>query len=147
MYCTRNDIEQTRIPTARLLELVDDEGLQIDSDEVVGRIEAAIADASAKIDAMLNGAYSTPLSSPAHPLITSLATDIAAFRLWSRREGEPPKTVIVAYTDAIRTLEMLRREKLAGNDMLYAAAQQADSLAMVDAPEAQFSPPKLAGML
>lgn len=145
MYCTRNDIEVARIAVDRLIQLCDDEGLGADNDLIIERIDAAIASAAARIDSLLAGAYSTPLN--AHPLITSLAVDIAAFQLWGRRDGEPSKSVVMYYADAIKTLEMLRKEKLKNNDMLFPPTSSGDTIVLVDAPEAQFSPSKLSGML
>lgn len=147
MYCTRDNIEITRIAADRLLELCDDERIGADNDAIIARINAAIAGASTKINSLLCGAYSVPLQLPPPQLITSLAVDIAAFLLWSRREGDVPKPIMQCYTDAVRMLEMLRKEKLQNNDMLYPAADAVDSTVLVDAPVAQFSRTKLDGML
>lgn len=69
------------------------------------RIAGALDDASAEIDAYLQGRYELPLTHiPA--VLPRLACDIARYRLWDDRASEEVRD---RYKDAVRMLEMIAK--------------------------------------
>jgi len=107
MYCTIEDIKR-QIPEATLRTLTDDEG----TGEVnISRVEQAIADAGAEIDAYLQTQYKVPLS-PVPEIVRKMAVDIAVYNLFSRRgfaEDSGDKVVQDRYKAAVRLLENIAR--------------------------------------
>ena len=109
-YCTQTDIEQTRIPTATLVDLTDDVGLGVVD---TGVVDAAIAEAGELIDAHLRPRYTLPLAA-VPPVLRGIAADIAAYVLYGRRQDtlETPERVAAAYRDAVRRLTDIRDGRL-----------------------------------
>ncbi len=71
------------------------------------RLEAALADADAMIDAALVPAYDLPL--PDCPLLTAIAADLARARLY---DEEPPKQVLGAASAARGQLKKIAEGKV-----------------------------------
>lgn len=101
-YATQDDLA-TRYGANELLQLADRDG---DGIADPGVIEGALAEASAEIDLYLQGRYALPLT---HPLLTTLACDIARYRLW---KDEATDRVRNAATDARRMLDHLASGKI-----------------------------------
>ncbi len=79
MYCTQDDL-LALIPPGELAQLTTDAGSEPDA----AVVNAAIAQAGAEIDAYLAVRYRLPLAAVPDRL-KSLAADIAAYHLYSRR--------------------------------------------------------------
>lgn len=89
-----------RFGLAELVRLTDADG--------VGRIDkgaffAALADATAEVDAYLGKRYMTPLS-PVPALIIQVTADLARYKLHA---DNAPDSVLARYRDGIRTLDRL----------------------------------------
>ncbi|MBF0481272.1 MAG: DUF1320 domain-containing protein [Desulfovibrionaceae bacterium] len=110
-YCTQDDIA-ARITLEMLIQLSDDSIPPSQVDGVV--LGAVVAEVGEIIDGHLRGRYTLPLA-PLPPLLTSIACDLAAYKLWARRpetHGEPPKTVVKDEKDARQMLRMIQSGKL-----------------------------------
>lgn len=110
-YCTIEDLKRL-IPEEELAQLADDENLApvaIDPRDarcaaIIARLEQAIAQADADIDAYLSGRYAVPLS-PAPAVARKLSADIAVYNLYSRRLETIPETRSERYKNAVRMLD------------------------------------------
>lgn len=107
-YCTVED----------LISLVDEETVkQLTDDEDVGvinqsRVDKAIADAGAEIDAWLATRYTVPLAStPA--VINKCAVDIAIYNLYSRRVEKMPEVRSDRHKNAVKVLENVSKGVIA----------------------------------
>lgn len=115
MYCTIEDLKR-RLPESVLIELTDDEGsepagLDQAGEEIIARLNEAIADATNEINGYCQARYPVPFD-PVPGFIRKLAVDIAAYNLFSRRgysEDSADKSVIDRYRAAVRTLENIAR--------------------------------------
>lgn len=104
-YATREDIE-TRRGRELLLVIADrDDGGAVDDEAV----DAALLDASAKIDSYIGGRYSLPLATTP-PLLVHYAVDMAVYYLADRAalNAEEHRK---RYEDAISQLEEIRDGK------------------------------------
>lgn len=105
MYATLSDL-LGQVSERVLVSLTDDEGTgQIHT----GRVEQAIADASARIDAYCQARYTVPFA-PVPDVIRRLCVDIAIYNLFSRRgfeENSADEAIIRRYKDAVRMLEQI----------------------------------------
>ncbi|MBU6167193.1 MAG: DUF1320 family protein [Alphaproteobacteria bacterium] len=82
--------------------LTDEDGLgRIDAARVAG----ALADAGAEIDGYVSSRYALPVT-PAWPMLTTIAFDLAIARLWQAR-GDAPGGVAEAAAAARRQLKMI----------------------------------------
>lgn len=129
MYCTLEDL-LGQVSEQVLVGLTDDEGIGAVH---VGRVEQAIADATARIDAYCQARYPVPFN-PVPAVIRRLCIDIAVYNLFSRRgfrEDSADEAVIRRYKDAIRMLE-----QIATGSVRIGAAQPPPShgVAMVSRP-------------
>lgn len=108
-YITRSDLD---VPFDVLLQLTDDEGAGSINDEVIAK---AITNAEADVDGYAGGRYSLPLS-PVTDKVKQLAHDIAVWRLYTRRDFDPPESVKQRYEAAIKFLRDLKdgKAQLAG---------------------------------
>lgn len=107
MYCTLDDLK-ARVPEAVLIGLTDDEGA---GTVHAGRVQEAIDAAGALVDSYAQARYPVPFN-PVPRIIKDLAVDIAAYKLFARRgydEESADRSVVQAYKDAVRFLEMLAR--------------------------------------
>jgi phage gp36-like protein len=103
-YCTQTEIEKL-IPRALLVELTDDEnlgGVNLD------RLDEAISQADAEIDAYISRRYSVPVE-PVPALLRKLSGDMAVYHLYSRTVQSMPEVRRERYTDAVRRLEAIAR--------------------------------------
>ena len=98
MYATVDDI-RNGLPEARLIELTDDENTGA---VVVSRIEDAIADADAEIDAALGASFT---GEPVPTILTRLSVDMAIYHLYSRVAEDMPELRRERYLDARRILK------------------------------------------
>lgn len=106
IYCTPEDIEK-QISKATLIQLTNDNCEQNTVDTVV--CEEALIYSSTLIDGYLRGKYKLPLNNQ-FPLLRIIAIDLSIYRLYSRRIfTEIPETISVAYKNAIKTLEDLKK--------------------------------------
>lgn len=103
-YCTIEDIKKL-LPEADLVQLTDDEGAGTINPQ---RLEEAIAQADAEIDAYLSGKYAVPLA-PVPALVKKLSADIAVYNLYSRRLEQIPETRAERHRNAVRMLEGIAR--------------------------------------
>lgn len=69
------------------------------------KITQALEDASAEIDAYLQGRYALPLAN-VPTVLPRLACDIARYRLWEDKSSEEVRD---RYKDAVRMLEMIAK--------------------------------------
>jgi phage gp36-like protein len=107
MYCTQANIID-RIDEATLVHLTDEAGAgEVDQTKV----DAAIADADATIDAYCQGRYTIPLT-PVPAKILQVSVDIALFNLYSRSDLEMPEVRKERNKEAIRFLEMAAAGKI-----------------------------------
>lgn len=85
-YATREELEARLAPDV-LAALADDDG-----DEAVdaGVLEAALADASAEINQLLDGRYVTPIN-PFPPILTRWCVDLAIAHLFLRKRQALPE--------------------------------------------------------
>jgi phage gp36-like protein len=107
-YCTIDDLKE-RLPEAKLVELVDDEGAGALTPKGQQRIDRAIADAGSEIDGYCMARYPVPFE-PVPAIIRKLAVDIALYNLFSRRgfdEESPDRIIVTRYRDAVRLLQNL----------------------------------------
>lgn len=84
MYCSAADMEDL-LSVAVLIQLTDDEGLRVVH---AGRVEKAISDASAEINAYCAQRYTVPID-PVPDILRKISVDIAAYNLHSRRKQMP----------------------------------------------------------
>jgi len=99
-YSTLDDLKKL-IPEEILVQLTDDEETGSVNQ---ARIDEAIAQADAEINAYCSPRYEVPFS-PAPELVRKLSVDIAIYNLYSRRAEEIPATRSERYKNAIRQLE------------------------------------------
>jgi phage gp36-like protein len=131
MYCTRDDIENKRLPRAYVLQLTDDENLG-EFDDSTGavppngntplwsnsasavnrRVEEAIEDATNEIDSYLSAVYAVPLAGNIPHIINTLAVSIATYYLYLRRGNDLPDSVQNAYTNAVNMLKQFAARKI-----------------------------------
>lgn len=72
---------------------------------------AAAADADAVIDAHCQKKYDVPFSTTP-PLIERIAVSLTVFYLYTRRENDPPETVMTLYNEARADLLAIRDNKI-----------------------------------
>ncbi|MCD8024746.1 MAG: DUF1320 domain-containing protein [Candidatus Gastranaerophilales bacterium] len=107
-YSTLENLEAV-IPEQELINLTSDTAppLEIDTD----KINAALSFADEMINAYLRNKYILPLTYI--PLIiVQIATDIAAYRLYSRRPKKLPEHIKEGYESAIKTLSAIQKEQM-----------------------------------
>lgn len=137
-YCNVGDI-QARIGEATLRTLSDrDQTGQVD----VACVAAAIADASAEIDAYIQARYPTPLS-PVPAVIKQCAVKLTVYELYSRGGYDPEQQPAVAL-DRKDTIDFLKR-LASGLATLGVPTPAKDAAAVVSAPPRVFSREKLEG--
>lgn len=100
MYCTLADIKEL-IPEEIIIQLTDDEDAGVVNQ---ARVDAAIEQADAEIDAYCGTRFSVPFTE-VPDLIKKISVDIAIYNLYSRRVEEIPDTRSQRYKNAIRQLE------------------------------------------
>lgn len=122
-YATRSEM------VARFgAEEIDD----LDTDDGV-RIESALADASAEIDAMISGLYTLPLPPGTYPALRAIAVRIAREGLY---DEDTPDAVTRAATQARSDLAALGDERAHLIDQSGAAvAQRRDDRAQIVGPD------------
>lgn len=104
-YCTVDDLLRLRMSNEQLIQLTDDANTGSYNQDMV---TAAIAAAQEEIDGYLRGRLALPLN-PVPPLITSVASALAAYDLFRRRfNTECPDSVRADYKDAIAKLEKIQ---------------------------------------
>ncbi|MGE5509941.1 MAG: gp436 family protein [Bacteroidota bacterium] len=100
-YATREDIE--KVYSVELLDIIADlDASGTPSDEAV---TAALAEVSSEIDTYVGVLYPVPVS-PAPPILTLLARDMAVYRL-SLQAGKRTLEMRQRYEDAIKLLERI----------------------------------------
>src|SRR5258706_5992693 len=89
-----------QISNAQLIQLTDDDrtGL-VDA----AKVDKAISDAESEINGYVATRYAVPVAAPVPDLVKKLATDIAVYSLWRRRQ-KVPEIVRTAYEDAMKKL-------------------------------------------
>jgi len=122
-YCTTANISD-RIGETVLTQLTDDAGAGEVDDALVA---AAIAAASATIDAYCQGRYTVPLS-PVPAKITDLCVDIAAYDLYSRSDLVMPEIRKDRQSAAIRFLEKVAAGTIALGATTPAPADTSNSV-------------------
>ena len=122
-YCTAEQIEKQRIPAEQLIQLTDDD----ERDEInTAVVDEIIASESATIDGYLRGRYTLPLAEPSL-VLTGIALDLCAYRLYSRRMAlDVPEHINRANTSAISKL----RSIASGALKLDAGTQTSGSVAV-----------------
>lgn len=106
MYCTIEDLK-TVVPEQDMIELTDD---MIPAQTIIAaNVNKAISDAGEMIDGYLRARYALPLS-PVPGLISTLACDIAVYRLYARKvKLTPPEGVSERYKNALKQLEQIQK--------------------------------------
>lgn len=105
-YCTQADIEEV-VAASELIQLTDDAGAAVDAD----RVERAVADADATVDAYCQGRYAIPLT-PVPDKIRQVSVDIAVYNLYARRGDAIPELRKDRYREALRFLERAAEGKI-----------------------------------
>lgn len=134
-YCTLSDIEA---PQDDLVELTDDAGIGVIDETVVDR---AIAKAGELIDGYLRGRYTLPLD-PVSGLVTTLAADIALYRLYARRPRlTVPESLADRYKNALKVLDNIQKGAITLGASGTSEAPAATTVGgpQVSAPERVFS--------
>lgn len=131
-YCTRADLE-ARLGPHLLRELTDLETTGAANDS---RIQQAILDASAQVDAYAAMRYPVPFS-PVPEFIRRVAIDLAVHRLFEARgfDAQADGAIVEAHRAAIRFLEHLA----AGRVSIGAAQPPKDQGASLHAAERRFT--------
>ena len=102
-YCTLNDLKNM-LPETELIQLTDDEKLGVVNS---GRVDAAIAEASATVDVFARrGGYAVPMTDTA--LALGLARTLAIYNLMLRR-NVVPKNWQTAYDQATGVLKEIAK--------------------------------------
>jgi len=83
-YATATDL-RTRFGACEIDQLLDQDADGVPDE---GRLEAALADAGAQIDARLAEAYDLPLPEGPYPLLVGIACDLARARLYDDVENK-----------------------------------------------------------
>lgn len=108
MYITRVDL-LTQLTELQLVQLTDDEKNGVAND---GRVDKAITDAEAECNGYFATKYKVPIEdtvgSPLPQLVKKLATDVAVWNLWRRRQ-RVPDDVSKAYDVARETLQQIAK--------------------------------------
>lgn len=142
-YATRKDLE-ARYGLAEIADLARDED---------GRIESALADAAAEIDAALATLYVIPLASTAEaegdaattwPALTGIACDLARARLYDDRESEAVTNRKRSARARLRALAEDKGTLVNGNG--DRAARRATARAERAGPDPVMTPDNLAGL-
>ena len=107
MYSSLNDIKKL-LPDSLIIQLTDDEDINAINQE---RVDAAIYQADAEIDADCGNRYSVPFTT-VPPIIQKHSVDIAIYNLYSRRVEEIPKTRADRYKNAKESLEGIASGKI-----------------------------------
>lgn len=106
-YSTIEDIKKM-LPEAELLRLTDDE----DAGAInTARVDEAIAQADAEIDAYVGARYSVPLAG-APEFIRKASVDLAIYNLHSRTALALPEVRRERYTNTVRLLEGISSGKV-----------------------------------
>lgn len=109
MYSNLKDILNI-IPEKELVNLTNDE---ITSDSKINQdvLNLAINHADNLIDCALRVKYKLPLSF-VPPVITTLSTDISAYRVYIRRPADIPEHIVKNYDKALSILEKISTGKM-----------------------------------
>jgi phage gp36-like protein len=105
-YCTVDDIRE-QIGEVQLIQLTDDEGTGTVAEQ---RITRAIEDAGQEIDGYIGAGRRVPLS-PVPAVIRKIATGIAAYNLYARRDLVP-EARLERYRSAVHFLEQVAAGKV-----------------------------------
>ena len=107
-YTTLENI-QTIIPMRELINLTND---TTPATEVgTEKVESAISYADELVNSFLRNKYILPLSY-VPMIITQISTDIAAFRLYSRRPSKLPEHIQNSYEEAKKLLLSIQKEQI-----------------------------------
>lgn len=139
-YATATDMVE-RFPEQRLAELTDDNAVAVN----LGRLDQALADASAEIDTYLGRRYVLPLTRQA-PVLIPIACDIAYWRLMSFQPQATTEDPARRHKAAVALLTAIG----AGDAELYAdgpvsAGGPSASAAIVSGPRRIFDRDSLRG--
>ncbi len=138
-YCTQADILNLLNETV-LIQLSDDDGAgEIDT----AKVERAIADADAAIDAYCQDRYVIPLD-PVPPRIRQIGVDLAAYNLYSRSDLEMPEIRKERNKEAIRFLEKVAEGKIRLGAATPAPANTGHAVSM-DADDRIFTRDRMSG--
>lgn len=133
-YCTQTDIED-QLPKPDLIALTDDEGFGEVSSV---RLDRAINDAEAVIDAHCQSRYPLPLT-PVPAIIRRICVDLAIYNLFSRRvDDDLPKVRESRKDDAMRFLKEITTGLLPLGAVTPAPSASSQA-AIVSAPTRLFS--------
>lgn len=140
-YSTIDDI-RALLPEDELMALSDDEGL---GEPSLSRVEVAIEQADAEIDAHCAVRYSVPVT-PTPLALKRLSVDMAVYHLYSRAVVNVPAVREMRYKNAVRHLEGISKG-LISLGLNEAAEAATDSGAMSNKAEGSnmFSREKLEG--
>ena len=110
-YCTLENITSL-IPMQELINLTNDETLARDVKEInTKQAENAISYADEIINSYLRNKYKLPLKF-VPPILTQIAVDLTAFRLYSRRPRKLPEHIKDSYDVAINLLKNIQKETM-----------------------------------
>lgn len=120
-YATNADLLQ-RVTPAELVQLTcDDDTKTLDQTKV----DAAIAEASGKVEGYCRARYVTPLQTSQE--VTAIVRDIAIYLLFSRRPQKMRDTVRQLYEDAISLLKDVSTGKASLDQPVGAAIPQSST--------------------
>ncbi len=113
MYCSINDLLKEFTTT----ELSDLTGYTSSSGGYDDRINTAINNASATIDAYLSDKYQTPIAEPVPELIKIIAIDLTIYNLYENafKTSEIPNTIVWRKSEANKMLNDLKNGTLSIN--------------------------------
>jgi phage gp36-like protein len=140
-YSTQTDIIKL-LPEDTLIQLTDDEGVGVVSDE---RVSEAISQADAEIDSYCGSRYAVPFATTPD-IVKKISVDLAIYNLYSRKVEEIPATRSDRYKNAIRQLEGIASGKISiGEDPAPTGATSSGAEVNISSEDRTFTRDKLAG--
>lgn len=138
-YCTLADIEKA-VPEETVVQLTDDEGLGVVDQ---ARVDEAIDQADAEIDAYCAARYKTPFST-VPDVVKKLSADIAVYNIYSRKMEDIPAARSERYKNAVRMLEGISKGTVSlGEDPAPEASTEGQQTADITGADRTFSRDKL----
>jgi phage gp36-like protein len=106
-YATQDNLVPLRMTESDLIELTDDDNTGAVNTTIV---DAALEEASGKVDSYCRNRYVTPLQSSDD--VVALTTDIAVYLLFSRRRDARPNEIVrQRFEDAMKFLSDIATKK------------------------------------
>jgi len=138
-YCTLDDIKDM-MDAEEIIRFTDDADAGVVNTSVTDK---AIAGADALIDSHIGTRYTVPVS-PVPDIIVDLASDIAIYKIYSRRSGAPDE-IRQKYDDAVKYLEKVAAGKIIIPDATSAPTSSSNDAVIITSSDKIFSRDKMKG--